>query len=102
MVETGLIYYSKCLEPNCNKDYLGETGRWTIERTADHCGENNQSHLLKHALISDHTVADLKDLKVSDRNYHGSKYKRKISEALYIKGYLHYKTIFYNKVALDV
>ena len=32
-----LIYYSKCPEPNCNENYLGETGRIIIERTADHC-----------------------------------------------------------------
>ena len=31
-----LIYYSKCPELNCDKDYLGETGR-RIERAGDHC-----------------------------------------------------------------
>ena len=78
--EHDLIYYSKCPEPNCNKDYLGETGRGIIKRTANHCGKDKQSHLLKHAVISSHPVADLKDLKVIDKNYDGSKYKRKISE----------------------
>ena len=85
--EHDLIYYSKYLEPNCDKDYLGETGRRRIERTADHYGKGKQSHLLKHALISNHTVADLKDFKIIDKNYHGNKYKRKISEALHIKQY---------------
>ena len=42
-------------------------------------------YLIKRALISNHTVVDLKDLKVIDKNYHGNKYKRKISEDLYIK-----------------
>ena len=82
-----LIYYSKCPEPICDKDYLGETGRRIIERAADHCRKDKQSHLLKHALISNHPVVDLKDLKIIDKNYHGNKYKRKISEALYIKQY---------------
>ena len=50
--EHDLIYYSKCPEPNCDKDYLGETGRTIIERAADHCGKDKQSQLLKHALIS--------------------------------------------------
>ena len=85
--EHHLIYYSKCLEPNCDKDYLGETGRRRIERAADQYGKDKQSHLLKHALISNHTVADLKDFKIINKNYHGNKYKRKISEALYIKQY---------------
>ena len=35
--EHDLIYYSKCPEPNCNENYLGETGRRIIERTSDHC-----------------------------------------------------------------
>ena len=82
-----LIYYSKCPELICDKDYLGETGRIIIERAADNCRNVKQSHLLKHALISNHPVVDLKDLKVIDKNYHGNKYKRKISEALYIKQY---------------
>ena len=85
--EHDLIYYSKCLEPNCDKDYLGETGRRRIERAADQYGKDKQSHLLKHALISNHTVADLKDFQIINKNYHGNKYKRKISEALYIKQY---------------
>ena len=70
-----------------DKDYLSETGRIIIKRTADHCGKDKQLDLLKHALISNHPVVDLKDLKVIDKNYHGNKYKRKISEALYIKQY---------------
>ena len=35
-------------------------------------------------LINNHPVVDLKDLKVIEKNCHGNKYKRKISEALYI------------------
>ena len=31
-----LICYCKCPEPLCNEDYLGETGRKFIERSADH------------------------------------------------------------------
>ena len=57
---------------------FNETGR------VDHCGKEKQSHLLKHALTSNHPVADLSDLKVLHKNYHGDKY-RTISEALYIK-----------------
>ena len=85
--EHDLIYYSKCPEPNCDKDYLGETGRRIIERAADHSGKDKQSHLLKHALASNHPVVDLKDLQIIDKNYHRNKSKRKISEALYIKQY---------------
>ena len=85
--EHDLIYYNKCPEPNCDKDYLRETGSRIIERAADHCGKDKQSHLLKHALISSHSVVDHKDFKIIDKNYHRNKYKRMISEALYIKQY---------------
>ena len=85
--EHDLIYYSKCPEPNCNENYLGQTWRRKTDRIAYHCGKNRQSHLLRHALISNHIVVALKDLKVIEKNYNGKKYKRKISEALYIKQY---------------
>ena len=49
-----------------------------MERTAGHCRKDKQSHLDKHALISNHPVVDLKDLKIVDKNYPGNKYKRKI------------------------
>ena len=83
--EHDLIYYSKCPERNCEKDYLGETRRRMIERAADHCGKDKLSHLLKHVLISNYLVVDLKDLKISDKNYHGNKCKRKVPQTLYIK-----------------
>ena len=48
-------------------------------------GKDKQSHLVKHALTSNDLVADLQDLMVIDNNCHENKYKRKISEVLYIK-----------------
>ena len=62
-----LIYYSKGPEPNSNEDYLGETGRIIIERTADHCRKDKQSHLLKYAIIKNHLVVDLHDRKVINK-----------------------------------
>ena len=47
------MYYSKCLEPNCNED---ETRRRIIKRTADHFRKDKQSHLIKHALISNNIL----------------------------------------------
>ena len=82
-----LAYYSKCPEPTCNEDYLRETGKRIIERSADHCGKDKQSHLLRHALNNNHKIVDLKDFKIIDSSYHNNRFKRKISEALYIKQY---------------
>ena len=82
-----LIYYSKCPEPTCKEDYLGETGRRIIERSTDHWGKDKQSHLLRHALNSNYKAVDLKDLKIIDSSYHNNRFKNKISGALYIKQY---------------
>ena len=61
-----LIYYSKIPEPTCNEDYLGETGRIITERSSDHCGEDKQSHLFRHALNNNQRTVDLKDFKIID------------------------------------
>ena len=76
-----LVYYSKCREPTYNEDYLGETGRRIIERSADHCGTNKQS------LNNNRKTDDLEDFKIINSSYHNNSFKRKISEALYIKQY---------------
>ena len=81
------VYYSKCLEPTYNEDYLVKTGRRITERSADHCDKDKQSHLLRHLLNNNHKTVDLKDFKITDSSYHNNKFKRKISEALYIKQY---------------
>ena len=56
-----LACYSECPEPTCNGDYLGETGRIIIERSADHCGNEKKLHLLRHALNNNHKTIDLED-----------------------------------------
>ena len=82
-----LVYYSKCPEPTRNENYLGETGRRIIQRSAGHCGRDKQSHLLRHALNNNHKTVVLKNVKIIDSSYHNNRFKRKISEALYIKQY---------------
>ena len=58
-----LVYYVKCPDQSCNQDYLGETGRRIIERTADHSGKDKHSHLFKHACNENHKHIDLGDIK---------------------------------------
>ena len=77
-----LIYYAKCPEPSSTEEYLGETGRRIIERTADHAGEDKQSHLLEQALTRNHQHVDLGNKEIIDSNFHKNKLKLKISEVL--------------------
>ena len=46
-----------------NEDYLGQTGKGIIERSADHCSKDKQSHLLRHLFNNNHKKVDLKDFK---------------------------------------
>ena len=82
-----LVYYVKCPDQSCNQDDLGEAGRRIIERTADHSGKDKHSHLFKDACNENHKHIDLNNIKVIDSGYHNNRFKRKISEALYIKQY---------------
>ena len=56
-----------------------------IVRATDHNRRDQQSHLLKHARETKHRRVWMKDFKVIGKGYK-SKFKRKISEALFIKG----------------
>ena len=58
-----------------------------FQRTADHSGKDKHSHLFKHACNENHTDVDLDNIKVIDSGYHNNRFKRKISEALYILQY---------------
>ena len=82
-----LVYYVKCPDQSCNQDHLGETGRRIIERAADHSSKDKHSHLFKHACYENHKNVDLDNIKVIDSGYHNNRFKRKISETLYIKQY---------------
>ena len=82
-----LIYNTKCPEASCTEKYLGETGRRIIEQDADHAGKDKQSHLLKHPLLRKHRRVDLSNMRIIDSSLHANEFKRKISDALYIKQY---------------
>ena len=45
-----VVYYAKCPEEQCTKDYTGETGRRLIERVKDHSDKDLKSHLFKHSM----------------------------------------------------
>ena len=77
--QNNLVYYRKCPDKTCNEDYVSETDRRMEERIMDHNKRDKNSHLLKH---SQHVWEN--DFKVLGNNYH-SNFKRKISEALFIK-----------------
>ena len=45
-----VVYYAKCPEEQCTKDYTGETGRRLIESVKYPSDKDLKSHLFKHSM----------------------------------------------------
>ena len=78
-----LLYYVKC--PECQEDYIREIGRRLHERIRNHSGKDSRSHMLKFSLENNHEHVSFEDFRILRNGYTNSKFKRKISEALFIK-----------------
>ena len=79
-----LVYSVKCPEETCNETYNGETGRRLIEQTDEHREKDKNSHVYEHSVNSNHALVTLDDFTIVNSGYK-HKFKRKISEALFIK-----------------
>ena len=54
------------------------------ERVIEHAGKDKNSHIAKHCIEKRHQSISLDDAKIINKNFKNY-YKRKVSEALYIK-----------------
>ena len=80
-----LTYSGNCPMKNCLESYHDETGRSLIERVSEHRGKDINSHLFKHSMAANHPTVTLDDSTVLSSSYHDRKFKRKVSESLFIK-----------------
>uniref|UniRef100_UPI001C078ED7 hypothetical protein n=1 Tax=Acinetobacter baumannii TaxID=470 RepID=UPI001C078ED7 len=64
--------------------YIGESCRRLEERVKDHSERDRNSHVLKHSLETGHRTIDIGNTKILNSNYKNY-FKRKVSEAIYIK-----------------
>ena len=80
-----LIYHMKCPEPTYIDDYVGESARRIIERIKDHNDRDHTSHVLKHSIEKSHKNVNTIEFEIIGKNFHNSKRKRKIAEALWVK-----------------
>ena len=80
-----LTYSVACPDANCNKEYNGETSRRLIEKVHKHSGKNVNSHVFKHSIETDHPIVTIDDFHVLKMGYHQKTFRRKLSEALFIK-----------------
>ena len=80
-----LIYHVNCPIPTCGDNYIGETARRIHERIKDHNGRNYKSHMLKHSIEKHLDNVAQENFKIIAWNFINDKWKRKISESLWIK-----------------
>ena len=70
-----VVYYRKCPEEQCTKDYTGETGRRLIERVKDRSGNDLRSNLFKYSVKTKHKIATLDDFKITGKGCERSKFR---------------------------
>ena len=78
-----LVYYGKC--PECDESYVGETGRRLQDRVDEHSGKDSKSNILRHSYQENHKNVSRNNFQILGNGYKKMKFKRKLSEALYIK-----------------
>ena len=80
-----LTYSVKCPMKNCLESYNGETGRKPVERVNEHSGKYINSHTFKYSMATNHPIVTLDDLTVLSSGYCNRRFKRKVSESIFIK-----------------
>ena len=76
-----LVYAFQCGE--CDRNYIGETGRRIGKRIDEHLTTDNKSHVYKHVAQTRHVINE-EDFSIIIGSGDGNYKKRKISEAFHI------------------
>ena len=82
------VYSSRCRSTDCTDSYIGEAARRLSERIIDHSGRDTKSYIVRHCLNSIHGTLNIENFKVLNMGYSNDTYKRRISEALFVKQYI--------------
>lgn len=85
--EHDLVYLGECPTSGCIENYIGETERRINERVIDHACRDKKSHLLKHHHNTNHDSVDLNNFRILHKGYNNNTFKRRVSEALFVKQY---------------
>ena len=82
--KNNLVYEYKCQD--CQATYIGETARRFSERIKDHCGRDQNSHILRHSIEKSHKAPVKDDFSIIYNNRQLSNYYvRATVESLLIK-----------------
>ena len=97
-----LVYSSSCPSSTCNNCYISETGRRLNERVLDHSGKDTKSHVVKHSFTANHKIVNMEHFNILKSGYSNYIYKRKISEALFVKQFRPTLNVQDNSVPLQL
>ena len=97
-----LVYFSRCPSTDCTDSYIGETARRLIERAMDRADRDAKSHIVRHCLNSNYETVNIENFKTLKMGYKNNTYKRRISEALFIKQYRSSLNVEDNSVSLQL
>ena len=67
-----LIYRTRCPEPTCIDNYVGESAHRITEIIKCHSSRDHSSHVLKHSIEKSHKNVNTIDFKIID-NFHNNK-----------------------------
>ena len=85
---SNLIYRRDCKNKKCKErkqgDYIGETARRKVVRTAEHGGKDKQSWIFKHTSTTKHPRAKDEDFEILATGYEDRR-RRKLAEAMFIR-----------------
>ena len=79
-----VTYHTDCANKKCPSDYIGQTKCRILKRTLEHNSKDNASHILQHSKKTKHRRVSLENVTILGKGYR-SNFKRRISEALFIK-----------------
>ena len=97
-----LVYFSRCPFTACTDSNIGETARRLSERVTNHAGRDTKSQIVRHCLNSNHGTFNIENFKILNKGYNNNTYKRKISEALFVKQYRPSLNVQDNSVPLQL
>ena len=79
-----VCYHIDCANKKCPSCYTGQTRCRILKRTLQHNSKDNASHMLQHSKETKHRRVTLDNVTILGKGYR-SNFKRRISEALFIK-----------------
>ena len=79
-----VCYQVSCGNQKCTSTYIGQTKRRIGVRIDEHSRKDEKSHILTHSKETKHKRVSMKNVKILGNGYR-SLFKRRISEAIFIK-----------------